>query len=75
MVIIFLLNLVGLFLVLTSCLSFFVLMFRICFLYHCKFVCFACDKNLGVFLILCFMFVSIFFFDGFSFFAIKIFVF
>ncbi len=31
------------------------------FFHCCKFVCFMCDKNLGVFLILCSMFVNILF--------------
>jgi hypothetical protein len=51
----------GLFLVLAYWLNFLVLVFWNFFFHYCKFVCFVHDKNLGVFLILCFMFVNILF--------------
>jgi hypothetical protein len=54
------LSLIGLFLILAS----WFLKNCSCFdlsLHYCKFVCFVCDKNLGALLILCSMFVNLFF--------------
>lgn len=60
LVIIFLFSLIGLFLILASWFKFFCSCFDLS-LHYWKFVCFVCDKNIGALLILCSMFVNLFF--------------